>query len=167
MNRDGRRRGQVARDRRVQCPVLVKVSERDRQRNLSCRIGQEGHIEQGRRMRSLTRGEEREASEAKHARMNHELKRSRRRSLQRFLPGGSPPRDDEIPSNDPRAQQSPAPGPWDLVFRCEGGLVDLLEQSDEMPASNAQLEGGPAPVAAIPGERGQDLLTLQEIDLSA
>jgi len=46
-----------------------------------------------------------------------------------------------------------------------GGLVDLLQEPDEMPAGDAEFERGTAPVAAIAGEGGEHFLTLQHVDL--
>src|SRR5512134_3982508 len=50
------------------------------------------------------------------------------------------------------ARSNPAPWCCKTSYRGEGDLVDLLEQPNQVPARDAQLERGAAPVAAVPGE---------------
>src|SRR5437667_8693761 len=57
-------------------------------------------------------------------------------------------------------------GDW-KGFAKRPGLVDLLQQADQVPARDAELEGGAAAIAGVPRESGQNLLALEEAHLSA
>src|SRR5512144_2479139 len=63
------------------------------------------------------------------------------------------------------ANVTPVEGRWS-GGRMSRGLVDLLQEADQMAAGDPQLEGGPAAVSAVPGERGQHLFALQHVDLA-
>src|SRR5438552_5591603 len=47
------------------------------------------------------------------------------------------------------------------------GLVDRLQQPEQVPPRDAELEGGAAAVSGVPRERGQNFLALEEVHLSA
>ena len=49
----------------------------------------------------------------------------------------------------------------------EDELVDLLEQPDEMPARDPQLDRGAAPVAAVPRERREHCLALAHVHFAS
>src|SRR5215510_4481876 len=46
-------------------------------------------------------------------------------------------------------------------------LVDLLQEPDQVPAGDAQLQGGPAPIPTVPGQGGEDFLALHHVHLAA